>query len=1607
MQTVFDSVTNKSVDFDDNVTPSQMKTAFDDFNNGTIKNPPATVGNWFEKNIQQFTPKEISEPVVNLGRAASTGFWSVATPTAKFLYHAVNGLVAEHEWPDLPLPEPGEEGVKQAQRQNQLGFLVGGFAGSLPGFKIAEVVGVGIIKAAAPFAEQVPMIKTLLDSFRAGLEAKSSVAMGVEGAARFGAGSAGLEAAINSEQQKDTYGDVDFRDLFREAMKQGVIGAAAGGVLGSTARALSEIAPEEQATEIAKRLMTSGGVGYAMTRASGGSHEDAMLNAVLFAGATALHTHGEHAAVRKAVIEDTQNAIGDNVSHNLPLAAPGAGDDIAKGVLQQKITDVLAKYQAKADEFTAKIQEEAPDLQPNDNIARDENGKPIEINVTPEMENAAPAPEGEKPVEVNPVEQFPAEQIVASSPEMTTDLIKDTVKELNGGEDMFPDVPAKEKKLNEKPSYFEVVNPVGDVEQKFDTQKQAEAGKQDGDTVRPNIFTPDEQTLEDFIYRNRESGYSKQELKDIHEKAVTESVMSGKMRDYGDEDYDPVLQDYPEIYSDIMSAYDRVEQKKLTPIFGNDKVDPRLIFRLNTMIAETGKQFTKVGEFSPDGRSVVVSGATVKDFKDSRGMMGKPLDAVKDGENVKLSLPTLEAEKPLTKETKKTEPAGSKEKYKTVGGQKLTPESFNQLQENIYKDLGIESNQLPYSHGVKPKGRVPAIWTTDEALKIKDYIESETGYSAVIGKNDKGNIIGVTIDYWQPNVKKPAGKIADFGEKAPGHVVMQDAKTGKWFVYKIVAGGKLGEVRKIGKGFETEKEASAAIPRKPVDVKEQIDNMTAGFHIRDTLVMPEKLKTLPPENAKRILEIKDEFSKLGYIDARTELGPDQQRRMSQGQIDKMDKIRQKAVALESEVKELLKTPEEVGKEKFDKSIQDIDKKIASLSNRKGQIEDFLGDKLKSTRQNSTKTEYADVIKQIKDLEESKKALNVLPRKAKVEAPITSDEEMSRLKALNAEGKQNLKDLQDGKITHSEYLDRSHDLKQRIKDVPHAPESRPSDFKTAEEYVASKGNENPVISAFKKAEKSDKVKLPEGWFLHADLGNKYSDKIISGKHSVQFYGSDASDPWVYADWSGEKGYFAVKPNKDAKIIDLSSTNTNDSSALLDKLNEQIESGKVEETSLEHIKEYLDNGETADEIIDSFSPEEIGNSAEAYDNVDFVNWLRETSGADFVITPNGGVLIGDANKLEQIKLSKYTKSQLTSEWQAAQKDTPKMSATKADDTVPEFSKTKSASKKAQEVDAYKKYAVGKQYKSYGGNIDEILDVTKGGVDGSFVYKVKDVKSGDIREHSTFIPANKMSKLFGSENTVFTKEIKDVAEKSFKEKTGGLHANIDPTAMADLVKIGGYYIEGGIRDFGKFSEKMIEDFGETIKPYIKQVWDEVQVKLPKEQPEGGKVRGLSESVDESATRKGITKGISDLPTYEVRHAKDVSDFIENNYEKAKSIALGELPEEGDIRAQELFTGLRIKAEMEGDVNTIRDLALNEKASAMATELGQRVQALDANDPDSPVSAVKDIKKTREAAVEGKLGKGRLKAEKKTEVVKIKKAMKESVKKLDWEGFLASLEC
>lgn len=85
------------------------------------------------------------------------------------------------------------------------------------------------------------------------------------------------------------------------------------------------------------------------------------------------------------------------------------------------------------------------------------------------------------------------------------------------------------------------------------------------------------------------------------------------------------------------------------------------------------------------------------------------------------------------------------------------------------------------------------------------------------------------------------------------------------------------------------------------------------------------------------------------------------------------------------------------------------------------------------------------------------------------------------------------------------------------------------------------------------------------------------------------------------------------------------------------------------------------------------------------------------------------------------------------------------------------------------------------------------------------------------------------FGETNKVFTKDAADAARERIKARLRGttLTAGVDPTILKDMVELGGYYFEAGVRAFPEWAQKVIEDVGEDVRDYLRPTFDMIEAR------------------------------------------------------------------------------------------------------------------------------------------------------------------------------------
>lgn len=178
--------------------------------------------------------------------------------------------------------------------------------------------------------------------------------------------------------------------------------------------------------------------------------------------------------------------------------------------------------------------------------------------------------------------------------------------------------------------------------------------------------------------------------------------------------------------------------------------------------------------------------------------------------------------------------------------------------------------------------------------------------------------------------------------------------------------------------------------------------------------------------------------------------------------------------------------------------------------------------------------------------------------------------------------------------------------------------------------------------------------------------------------------------------------------------------------------------------------------------------------------------------------------------------------------------------------------------------------------------------------------------------------------------------------------------------------------------------------------------------------RTRGTAETLksesDFAAAKTGEKVDFGELPTYEVRanQRAAAAEFVAKNPEEALRITNKETTAPEGIFAEEIFTALKEKAIKENDVAT--QIALSKsKVVEGATEMGQRIKALDASLEADPIRVIREVREVRVAAAARRLKMDDPQKVLKAELVQAKKSVAEKTKlePKTWEDFINSLEC
>ncbi len=177
--------------------------------------------------------------------------------------------------------------------------------------------------------------------------------------------------------------------------------------------------------------------------------------------------------------------------------------------------------------------------------------------------------------------------------------------------------------------------------------------------------------------------------------------------------------------------------------------------------------------------------------------------------------------------------------------------------------------------------------------------------------------------------------------------------------------------------------------------------------------------------------------------------------------------------------------------------------------------------------------------------------------------------------------------------------------------------------------------------------------------------------------------------------------------------------------------------------------------------------------------------------------------------------------------------------------------------------------------------------------------------------------------------------------------------------------------------------------------------------------KTRTLAQGVEDSAIEGKLTESFGDLPEYHelsmADQAAKASELIRADYDNAKAIALGRVQPPRDVLPESVFVALEKHALAAGDVETLRQLATESKLTTAATTMGQRIRTLGERDPASPVGALQEIARSREAAAaRASKGEEALTQAKADTVRDIKTAISEAAStRSDWASYIDGITC
>lgn len=174
--------------------------------------------------------------------------------------------------------------------------------------------------------------------------------------------------------------------------------------------------------------------------------------------------------------------------------------------------------------------------------------------------------------------------------------------------------------------------------------------------------------------------------------------------------------------------------------------------------------------------------------------------------------------------------------------------------------------------------------------------------------------------------------------------------------------------------------------------------------------------------------------------------------------------------------------------------------------------------------------------------------------------------------------------------------------------------------------------------------SQRMPIPVGWYVH---GRNLDKKFMNDDYPTQF----TRDMETALQYGRHGSVWIAKPTHDAKVLNFSSTHTNDMNKFVSIIQKAVEKEWSETEFLVKAAELVNQADTHgdlerfvdSEIRQNFAPKKLVDSAQAFDDSDWLNLLDLWPGGspDFVETPDGGVVMPGSRKMMVFNLTDLAK------------------------------------------------------------------------------------------------------------------------------------------------------------------------------------------------------------------------------------------------------------------------------------------------------------------------------------------------------------------------------